>query len=252
MILSCLAKDPAQRPQTAAELSRRLADVEGAERWSTATARIWWDSAPARRALDRRRKGHDRAACGIPSPSSSTRSPRPARPPQTRRRARSGLARFASAALTSPSAPGYRRWCPGAPPKTGWSRPRSSRGTSGSPAASPGRWWSRPPASATSPADRCSGSATTGSSPASPSWSRTVRRSSDGQDPALHPDHRLPPDPPAPGAGAVFRRVPRAHRSAPRASAGHRQRDQGGAGAAAGRGVAAVPERAGAGEPAVR
>jgi hypothetical protein len=31
-------------PQTAGELSRRLADVEGAERWSTATARVWWDT----------------------------------------------------------------------------------------------------------------------------------------------------------------------------------------------------------------
>ena len=39
VILACLAKDPAQRPQTAAELSRRLTDVAGAERWSIATAR---------------------------------------------------------------------------------------------------------------------------------------------------------------------------------------------------------------------
>ena len=44
VILACLAKDPAQRPQTATELSRRLADVEGAERWSAATARTWWDA----------------------------------------------------------------------------------------------------------------------------------------------------------------------------------------------------------------
>ena len=43
VILACLAKDPAQRPQTAAELSRRLGDLAGVERWSTATARVWWD-----------------------------------------------------------------------------------------------------------------------------------------------------------------------------------------------------------------
>ena len=44
VILACLAKDPAQRPQTATELSRRLADVAGAERWNVATARTWWDA----------------------------------------------------------------------------------------------------------------------------------------------------------------------------------------------------------------
>ncbi|HVK01112.1 MAG TPA: serine/threonine-protein kinase, partial [Gemmatimonadales bacterium] len=44
VILACLAKDPAQRPQTAGELSRRLTAVEGSERWSTATARVWWDT----------------------------------------------------------------------------------------------------------------------------------------------------------------------------------------------------------------
>ncbi|HEU4953439.1 MAG TPA: hypothetical protein VFT28_02655 [Gemmatimonadales bacterium] len=44
MILSCLAKDPAQRPQTAGELSRRLADLEGAERWDAAAAQAWWDA----------------------------------------------------------------------------------------------------------------------------------------------------------------------------------------------------------------
>jgi eukaryotic-like serine/threonine-protein kinase len=44
MVLSCLAKDPAQRPQTPAELSRRLAEVAGAERWNVATARAWWDA----------------------------------------------------------------------------------------------------------------------------------------------------------------------------------------------------------------
>jgi hypothetical protein len=44
VILTCLAKDPAQRPQTAAELSRRLVTVAGSERWNVATARAWWDA----------------------------------------------------------------------------------------------------------------------------------------------------------------------------------------------------------------
>jgi eukaryotic-like serine/threonine-protein kinase len=43
VILSCLAKNRAQRPQSARELSRRLAKVEGAERWNAAAARAWWD-----------------------------------------------------------------------------------------------------------------------------------------------------------------------------------------------------------------
>jgi len=44
VILACLAKDPAQRPQSARELSRRLAEMEGGDRWSAATARAWWDA----------------------------------------------------------------------------------------------------------------------------------------------------------------------------------------------------------------
>ena len=42
LVLSCLAKDPAQRPQTARELSRRLAEVEGASAWTEDRARQWW------------------------------------------------------------------------------------------------------------------------------------------------------------------------------------------------------------------
>ena len=71
-------------------------------------------------------------------------------------------------------------------------------------------------------------------------------------DPAVHPDHRLPPDPPPAGAGAILPGVPGPHRSAPRPVAGHRRRHPGGAGAIAGGGVARVPERAGAREPAIR
>jgi serine/threonine-protein kinase len=52
LVLSCLAKDPANRPQTAAELSRRLAGIPCASRWSDERARDWWsahrpESAPA-------------------------------------------------------------------------------------------------------------------------------------------------------------------------------------------------------------
>ncbi len=42
LVLSCLAKEPAERPQTARELSRRLAEVEGAGAWTEDRARDWW------------------------------------------------------------------------------------------------------------------------------------------------------------------------------------------------------------------
>jgi eukaryotic-like serine/threonine-protein kinase len=42
VVLSCLAKDPAERPQTARELSGRLAAVEGAGAWTEDRAREWW------------------------------------------------------------------------------------------------------------------------------------------------------------------------------------------------------------------
>jgi serine/threonine protein kinase len=44
LVLSCLAKDPAARPQTARELSLRLANVEGANDWTDDRARAWWAS----------------------------------------------------------------------------------------------------------------------------------------------------------------------------------------------------------------
>jgi eukaryotic-like serine/threonine-protein kinase len=42
LVMACLAKDPDDRPQTARELSERLADVPGADRWGEAQAREWW------------------------------------------------------------------------------------------------------------------------------------------------------------------------------------------------------------------
>jgi serine/threonine-protein kinase len=42
LVLSCLAKDPAKRPQSARELSLRLAEVPGASAWTQDRARDWW------------------------------------------------------------------------------------------------------------------------------------------------------------------------------------------------------------------
>ncbi|HKP49737.1 MAG TPA: serine/threonine-protein kinase [Gemmatimonadales bacterium] len=42
LVLSCLAKDPAQRPQSAKELSSRLAQLKGADAWTEDRARDWW------------------------------------------------------------------------------------------------------------------------------------------------------------------------------------------------------------------
>jgi serine/threonine-protein kinase len=44
LILSCLAKDRALRPQSARELSRRLAAIDGADVWTEERARDWWET----------------------------------------------------------------------------------------------------------------------------------------------------------------------------------------------------------------
>ena len=43
IVLACLAKDPADRPQTADELAKRLGAVRVAEEWTPPRAREWWD-----------------------------------------------------------------------------------------------------------------------------------------------------------------------------------------------------------------
>jgi serine/threonine-protein kinase len=42
VVMACLAKDPADRPQSARDLSRRLGEVRGLEPWSEEQAREWW------------------------------------------------------------------------------------------------------------------------------------------------------------------------------------------------------------------
>ena len=44
ILMSCLAKDPAARPQSARELSRRLGAVGGLSPWTEDRARAWWST----------------------------------------------------------------------------------------------------------------------------------------------------------------------------------------------------------------
>jgi len=42
IVMACLAKDPANRPQSARELSRLLAEVDGGAAWTHERVRAWW------------------------------------------------------------------------------------------------------------------------------------------------------------------------------------------------------------------
>ena len=44
LVLSCLAKDPDERPPSAEWLAARLVECETAEDWTSARARTWWET----------------------------------------------------------------------------------------------------------------------------------------------------------------------------------------------------------------
>jgi serine/threonine-protein kinase len=46
LVLACLQKDPAVRPQSAAEIAQRLATIAEAHPWTEQEARAWWVEHP--------------------------------------------------------------------------------------------------------------------------------------------------------------------------------------------------------------
>ena len=67
IILSCLQKDPNNRPQTAQEIDRMLASVALHEPWTDAHAERWWREHPAEQA-PRRWARAESAVASRPSP----------------------------------------------------------------------------------------------------------------------------------------------------------------------------------------
>jgi serine/threonine-protein kinase len=57
LILECLQKEPARRPQSASALRSRLAAVAEADPWSEEAARAWWER--WRERPDRRQQPQD-------------------------------------------------------------------------------------------------------------------------------------------------------------------------------------------------
>ena len=67
VVLSCLAKDPDERPQSAEWLASRLAECVTAEAWTPARARAWWEE--------------NRPAAGAEAPAATRTTVTPASPP---------------------------------------------------------------------------------------------------------------------------------------------------------------------------
>ena len=70
IVLSCLAKKPEDRPQTAAELDRRLAAAD-VQPWTADDARRWWESASPASRTD---TGASETRDGRTSPATVTRT----------------------------------------------------------------------------------------------------------------------------------------------------------------------------------